>query len=212
MKLGILADVHEEVEALQEAIAVLRDQGADQLIFLGDLCETGRRIPETVAVLAEAQIPGVWGNHDLGLCWDPPPELRAKYGETVVAYMTNLRGWLEYADCHFSHVPPWVDFHSAQQMWYLDGPPCSPELVARALASVPHRVLFLGHHHRWLAASTEGLLPWRGESPILLSPPQRFVVVVHAVWAGWCALFNTDNGELLPLRVTSNSERLVMER
>ena len=67
MKIGILADVHEDVGNLHKALAVLRAGAADRLIFLGDLCGRMTALEETVAALDDAGVVGVWGNHDLGL-------------------------------------------------------------------------------------------------------------------------------------------------
>src|SRR5439155_1544823 len=53
MKLGLLADIHEEVERLRQAVVTLRAAGAERLIVLGDVFENGRRIEETVALLRE---------------------------------------------------------------------------------------------------------------------------------------------------------------
>ncbi|HEV2949990.1 MAG TPA: hypothetical protein VGX70_21615 [Gemmataceae bacterium] len=44
MKLGLLADIHEETEQLGKAIAVLQEQGADRFVVLGDVFEMGKRI------------------------------------------------------------------------------------------------------------------------------------------------------------------------
>ncbi len=51
MRLGILADIHEDLEHLRRALAVLQDQKVDRLVLLGDIFETGGRIEETVEVL-----------------------------------------------------------------------------------------------------------------------------------------------------------------
>ena len=53
--------------------------------------------------------------------------------------------------------------------------------------------------HRWLLGTPDGLLPWRGENPVHLGGPTRYLVVVHAVWDGRCALFDTETNELTPL-------------
>jgi hypothetical protein len=59
--------------------------------------------------------------------------------------------------------------------------------------------MFVGHYHRWLLASPEGVRDWSGEGPIVLEAASRHMVVVHAVCCGRCALFDTVTNELLPL-------------
>jgi hypothetical protein len=72
------------------------------------------------------------------------------------------------------------------------------EKLAKSFAAVPHRVLFIGHLHRWLLGKPDGLLPWRGENLVRLESNNRYLVVVHAVWEGKCALFDTKTGDLTP--------------
>ena len=67
MKIGILADIHEDIDSLAAALALLEQEAVDRLIVLGDLFDTGKRIGESVALLCAAGVVGVWGNHDLGL-------------------------------------------------------------------------------------------------------------------------------------------------
>jgi hypothetical protein len=61
--------------------------------------------------------------------------------------------------------------------------------------------VFLGHFHRWLAATPEGCLAWGGSEPLALEPGLRYLVVVAAVCDGWAAVFDTDNQCLTPLRL-----------
>jgi hypothetical protein len=114
----------------------------------------------------------------------------------------TLQPHLEIGGCLFTHVEPWLDPHKVEDLWYFDGPPDSPEKLARRFAAVPHRVLFIGHMHRWLLGTPDGLWPWRGEKPgekpVVLDRQSRYLVVVHAVCDGRCALFDTEMGDLTP--------------
>jgi hypothetical protein len=199
MRIGILADIHEDLAHLRWAIDVLRERGADRFVVLGDVFELGHRLEETVALLAGVRAIGVWGNHDFGLCGDNArPEDRQRYGEEVLAFMGSLRPCLEIQGCLFTHVEPWLDPEKIEDLWYFDGPPETPEQVSRIFASVPNRVMFVGHYHRWLLVTPEGLQPWSGDRPTVLEAGNRYLVAVHAVCAGRCALFDTGTDELVP--------------
>jgi hypothetical protein len=198
MKLGILADIHEHTRQLRKAIAVLQQHGADRFVVLGDVFETGKRIEETVSLLQQAQAVGVWGNHDIGLCFDPSEDVCRRYSAAVLGFMGSLQPRLEIDGCLFTHVEPWLDPHKGEDLWYFDGPPGSPEKLARSFAAVPHRVLFIGHLHRWLLGTPEGVTDWRGDRRLCLGGASRYLVVVHAVWDGKCALFDTETGDLIP--------------
>lgn len=201
MKLGLLADIHEQSGQLRKAIAVLQQHGVDRFVVLGDVFELGKGIEETVSILRQVQAVGVWGNHDVRLCFDPHDEVRQRYSVEVLSFMGSLQPRLEIEGCLFTHVEPWLDPHKIEDLWYFEGSPDSAEKLARSFAAVPHRVLFMGHMHRWLMGTPAGLLPWRGEGPVRLDPRERYLVVVHAVWDGKCALFDTQTNELLPFDV-----------
>jgi predicted phosphodiesterase len=200
MRLGILADVHESPSHLAWAIDVLRERGADQFVVLGDVCESGQFLKETIDLLADAGAVGVWGNHDFGLCRDNAiPADRERYGERVLEFMGDLQPRLEIEGCLFVHIEPWLDPEKIEDLWYFEGLPESTERIARSFAAVPNRLVFMGHLHRWLLATPEGPQPWIGNFPIVLGEAHRHLVAVGAVCDGRCALFDTDTNELTPL-------------
>lgn len=196
--MGLLADIHEHTRRLRKAIDVLQRHGADRFVVLGDVFDTGKRIEQTVRLLRQVEAVGVWGNHDVGLCFDPGDDVWERYGTDVLDFMGRLQPHLEIGDCLFTHVEPWLDPQRVEDLWHSHDPPDSPEKLARSFAAVPHRVLFIGHLHRWLLGTPDGPLPWRGESPVGLDGRNRYLVVVHAVWDGNCALYDTETGELTP--------------
>src|SRR6516162_4378070 len=198
MKLGLLADIHEHTRELEKAIAVLQQHGAERFVVLGDVFETGKRIEETVRLLRQVEAVGVWGNHDVGLCFDPDEKVCQRYSAAVLTFMGRLQPRLEIEGCLFTHVEPWLDPHKIEDLWYFDGPPDSPEKLARSFAAVSNRAIFLGHFHRWLLGTPDGVTAWRGEKPVSLFNNRQSLVVIHAVWDGKCALFDTKTAELTP--------------
>jgi len=206
MKLGILADIHERDDELRKSIEVLRLHGADCFIVLGDVCERGKRMEETVALLRDVAAIGVWGNHDLGFCLDPSEDIRRQYGEQVLEFMGSLRPRLEIEGCLFTHVEPWLDPNKIEDLWYFDGPPDTQEKLDRSFAAVPNRAMFTGHFHRWLLGSSAGIIPWNAEGPIRLDITKQHLIVVNAVWSGHCALFDTKRNELTPYSVGTSRQ------
>jgi predicted phosphodiesterase len=199
MRIRILADIHEHVGELRRALAVLKEHGADRLVVLGDVCGMDTSLEESVEILDEAGAIGVWGNHDFGLCRDNPrPEDRRRFGERVLTFMGRLQPRLEVEGCLFTHVEPWLDPEKIEDLWYFDGPPETPEQVARIFAAAHNRVMFVGHYHRWLLVTPEGIQPWGGDGPIVLEAGNRHLVAINAVCQGKCALFETERGLLTP--------------
>ncbi|HEX8200250.1 MAG TPA: metallophosphoesterase family protein [Isosphaeraceae bacterium] len=199
VKLGLVTDIHEDIEHLQAALDRFRTAAVERIVMLGDIFETGPRLDAAVAILADAGAIGVWGNHDFGLCVDPSDFARGRFRPATLAYMATLRPRLELDGCLFTHVEPWLDPTDIRQLWHVEDRPLTPELIARSLDAAPQRVLFLGHFHRWLAATGAGLLPWDGRSPLRLDPAERYLVIINGVVEGWCATYDTATGELVPI-------------
>jgi predicted phosphodiesterase len=99
MKLGLITDIHEQVEFLQIARDHFRQEQVDRFVVIGDVFETGERIAETCHLLAEARAIGAWGNHDYGLCCNPPDEIRVRFSASIIGFMKSLRPRLEIEDC-----------------------------------------------------------------------------------------------------------------
>jgi predicted phosphodiesterase len=202
VRIGLLADIHEDYPRLSNALVLLSSQGVDQIVVLGDTLTTVRH-PDAIRViqlLRDAEAIGVWGNHDFGLCKEVHPELRDSVNPEILAYMAGMQPHLEIGECHFSHVEPWLDPWDVSGLWYYDGPPDTPEKVGRSFAAVPHRFLFLGHFHQWLLMTRDRRCSWAGEEPARLADFERCLVVVGPVCRGDCAVFDTTSMELLPLR------------
>jgi hypothetical protein len=70
----------------------------------------------------------------------------------VLDYLATDTPSLEREDCLISHVEPWRDLNNVMGLWYLGGLPDVPEKAARSFDACKHRVMFTGHHHRWLLA------------------------------------------------------------
>ena len=206
MLLGLLADIHEAVEPLREALGVFARLGVEEVVVLGDICATHRRLEETVSLLREARAVGVWGNHDFGLCRDITDNVRAQFSSTILDFTTTLSPTLTREDCLFTHVEPWLDANDITQLWYFEPPPETPAEFARSFDAVPQRVLFSGHVHRWTLATPAGITAWDASSPIRLEPPTRYFVTLGAVVAGHAATFDTTTGDLTPLRLAVPDE------
>ena len=204
MRLGILADIHEDVPKLTLALRHCRREGVRRVVLLGDVFDTGKNLRETVALLAEAGAVGVWGNHDLGLCHESEEWVRERYAGPVLDFMGTLRPRLELEGCLFTHGLPCWDA-TDPVVYYLGEGPESAEGLARSFGASDHPVSFTGHFHRWLVAKPQGRLGWDGSHPIVLPPDQRHLVVVAAVCDGWCAVFDTDSRELVPHRLDGGS-------
>jgi len=67
MKLAIISDIHGNFHALEAVLKDISDQGADEVICLGDLATIGPQPREVIRKIQETGIRSLRGNHDLAL-------------------------------------------------------------------------------------------------------------------------------------------------
>lgn len=202
MRIGIVADIHEHIDELRRSLDIFRERGVDTVVNLGDACDYysphGRAL-EVVSLLKKVNAVGVWGNHDFGFCYQVPAKVRDTTHPEVLAYMGTMKSDLVIGDCHFSHVEPWLDPYSVEQLWYFDGVPDTPEKIARSFNAVAQRRLFMGHFHRRLAFSARGPVEWKSNAPLELDHAERYLIVAAPVCSGACAIYDTTADLLTPL-------------
>jgi predicted phosphodiesterase len=208
MKLGILADIHENVPMLRAALAQLEEHEVDRVVVLGDVLELGDRLAECVELLREAKADCVWGNHDFNFCMmavQRHVSFCSKHSSDVIDFLARMSPRTEMEDCSFTHVEPWRDLYDPSHLWHLDGPPRTRYQLSRSFRAVSSRVVFVGHFHRWQAATPRGLLEWQGGEPLMLNRPHRHFVAVSALLNGRFAVFDTQTKELTPFDVRGDA-------
>jgi len=198
MRLGLLADIHEDVSRLRWAVDALSAAGVSKYVILGDVFEMGRAVEETVGILAALDSVGVWGNHDFGLCRDVEPDVRRRYSAQVLDYFGSLQPWVEIGHCRFQHIEPFFDSEQLEDLW-AHGSGCALD-PRRSFNACLHQRIFMGHVHQWAVHTPDGQVPWCGEGPLRLDPRRRTLIAVHAVQQGWCCWYDIEEDFLHALR------------
>jgi len=203
MRIGILADIHDAVILLEHALQLLRQHDAEQVVTLGDAFESyrpGTPAVEVARMLERVGAVGVWGNHDFGLSHEVTDQLREEADEMILSFAARLTPQLAVGGCRFCHIEPWKNPCSLADLWSFDEVPNTGERARRTFDAVPERVVFMGHFHSWFAVTQDGPTTWRGENAIDLLAPERYLVSVGAVLRGSCAIYDTVQSRLTPLR------------
>jgi predicted phosphodiesterase len=65
MRFAIISDIHANVDALSAVLAGITKTGVDQILCLGDLIGYNGFPRETLALLRDADVKAIYGNHDL---------------------------------------------------------------------------------------------------------------------------------------------------
>jgi Calcineurin-like phosphoesterase superfamily domain len=203
MRMGLLADIHEDVQGLAAAIERCRREGVDRLLTLGDIFETGERFARAVDLLREADVDGVWGNHEFGLYAGRGDSVENLFDWRTLDYMHRLRSRVEVEGVLLSHVLPCIDPTDVSQPWYVERAPLTADAAAPSFSAYPNRRMFVGHFHQWLAVTPNGPLPWSGDQPIPFRTEERYLVVVAAVCDGWCAIYDTESDVFTPCDLRS---------
>jgi predicted phosphodiesterase len=203
MRIGLITDIHDEVNHLSTALNVLATQQVDKIVQLGDAIDLfgpGRDTTAVVQLLNSAGAIGVWGNHDVGYCREITEAVREKVDPSVLSYMAGMAPRLEVADCHFSHVDPYLDPTDILSLWMASEKPDSLEKAMRSFSAISSRIMFMGHYHRWLVVSDRGPVAWDAKSPLFLNPERRFLIVVGPLVSGDFGVYDTGTCTLTPFR------------
>jgi hypothetical protein len=207
MRLGLVTDVHNHAIELARALTLFHEMAVGQIVTHGDTCDAFSHADgagEVASLLRGCGAIGVWGNHDFMLCREVSAAIRERYPPVVLDTMARMRPRLVIEECHFSHKESSVDPHDVAQLWDVSDRPLDlMERAQLAFAAVPCRWQFVGHYHRWWAATPNGSVGWSATGPLRFEADRRYFVVVAAVCDGWCGVLDTDQGTLEPLRCGS---------
>lgn len=155
MRLAIISDIHANVDALSAVLTDIRTTGADQVVCLGDVVGYNAFPHETLALLRDADVRSVHGNHDLMALARLPDDGCGALGRKAIQwtrraltdddmwYLASLPAELRIDDLLFVHSAPGdplVRMRHADQF--------RSEAEALTEASSPVRVCFTGHLHR----------------------------------------------------------------
>lgn len=193
-RIGLLSDNHGHLGALQHAIGVLRRRGAEQLIHLGDFCDSLHLLNPAamVRVLKENAVLSVKGNNDyivekrLGLKTDGVGDDE----ENIHGYLKDLPVRIVSDEFCFAHSLPYDSIRSFYEP-IDDG---SVRKAAEVFRQTSHRLLFCGHSHLpvlfRLGGDRISREPLPENRPLVLNPSERCIIVVGALELGMCAFFD----------------------
>lgn len=156
MRLGVIADVHGNLPALEAVLARLAELSVDRIVNLGD-CASGPLWPaETVRLLRSTAMSHVRGNHDRALGAASPDGLGASDSFAWRNLDAEARGWLaglsfelEIGGARCFHASPKDD-----DTYLLDAieggrlVAAGPEAVEALIGAAGPSVVLCGHSHQ----------------------------------------------------------------
>ena len=162
MKLGLIADVHGNAQALKAVLHSLEEEGTEFVICAGDLVAYGANPSQVIKILRDRAIPCVAGNYDFAVAHDLDTASRIPSSPTNEpikrAALEWARGHTSSGDKRFLGSLPWrMDFvldglhigmlHAGLE--YLDAmyTPEKPEAMFTLHNRIRTDVIVMGHSH-----------------------------------------------------------------
>lgn len=188
MRLGVISDIHANLEALEAVLADLEGR-ADEVVSLGDNIGYGPDPERVVKTLESRSIASVTGNHELGLARG---DILARFNPSArrsleitrdhlslesLSGLTNLPRFIVIEGCRFVHGAP--PDSCTRYLFEL-----SEAQLRTSLESIVEGVCFVGHTHDLEVVSLHGERVHReklSRGVIRLSEESRFIVNVGSV-------------------------------
>lgn len=152
MKLGVISDVHGNIEALQAVVRLLRDKGATRFICCGDIVGYGPDPKRCIDSIREMRCTCVAGNHDYGVVgktslagFSPAATQAVLWTQPLLAesdqhYLENLTLTAEDGPLFVVHSSP-----SAPDAWeYV----LTLDEATAEMEHYPGPICILGHSHK----------------------------------------------------------------
>lgn len=151
MKIGLISDIHADLNLLKMALDILQGQGAEKILCAGDLVDKGLDGDAVVALIRERQIPCVMGNHDRGADWNVNSLLR-HFGpdhpqiltKDTLDYLMRLEQMLTFEwlgkKIALAHGAPWSN-------WEYVYPNTAADTYKMILQEANADIVVLGHTH-----------------------------------------------------------------
>jgi predicted phosphodiesterase len=170
MRIAVIADIHGDLDALQQVLATIDSARTDEIWCLGDIVGLGATAPaEVVDLIRDRCAITLAGNHDrwvtgqLSLTMLPLPRQRAQLQWQTRVLNDEQLGWLADLPAHACDRDVELWHGSAQDP--LTGWISNAEDAAEHLARQHTPIGLVGHTHRQLLANTDGLTIHYDEAP-----------------------------------------------
>ena len=225
MRYAIISDIHANVDALSATLADITKTGVDQILCLGDLVGYNGFPRETLALLREADVRAIYGNHDLMALARLPDDGAGSLARKAIHwtrrvlteddwwYLASLPAELRIDDLlcvHSAPGDPLVRLGHAEQF--------RSEAEALTETGAPVNVCFTGHSHRQqvVVVRSDGEVQWTGGADADL--PRDAISFVNPGTVGHSrdsdpraayAIFDDKTRRVLFRRVTYDRARLL---
>jgi len=193
---GIIADSHSKNSLTIEAIHILKGMGAEEIIHLGDFCDSllPEKMDDAVKIMNNYNIQAIMGNNEYIVIKEYLPYHQDYFKEETISFLSELPFTIIKSDICFTHSTPYN--HPAATRRPL------MEYIAILILEKTHqfRITFRGHSHSpsLIKINGESITEWGIESQtkVSLSKDGIYVITVGAIENRYCAFFNPIDNQL----------------
>jgi predicted phosphodiesterase len=155
MRVGVLADIHGNLPALEVAVAALRRAGVDRYVHLGDVVGYGPFPNECVQLVTELGATGVVGNHELIVLGELSAERCTQLARETLSWTAQVitaatRSYISSLPRQAIVAPSTLATHAAlddPQRYVLTARQAVAELTSLEERAPDMRLLLIGHTH-----------------------------------------------------------------
>lgn len=173
MKLGLIADIHGNLQALEAVLEALGREGVDLVLCAGDLVAYGANPNAVIGRLRDEGIPSVTGNYDDAAAWGRPTASEKRSSPLTEPLKQAALAWTQgvLRDDHRRYLKglPWqLDYRldgqklsllhaglSALDAWVT---PDTPDALGLLAETIQADVVVLGHTHQAFTCRHGGTL------------------------------------------------------
>src|SRR5579871_3084317 len=157
MRVGVVSDVHNNVEALTYALDHLRD--CDVVLSLGDLVSDYRVDPRILELARARGLVSIVGNHEKSILLHPGSQIRSTLSDDTLTFLRELPAAreleLDGRHVHVAHGSPWDDPDDYRCVYVIERDKHALTRVAETTAA---DVVLLGHTHRAMTVRVQRTL------------------------------------------------------
>ena len=218
MKIGIISDIHSNLEALEKVLSFLRKK-VEKIVHIGDLVGYGANPKEVLFLIVENKIEGVMGNHDSAVIDEQNALYFNEYAKKAVQwtrkvlseeeinFLKKLSYKLNFNDFTLVHSTP-----SAPTQWrYLT----FLEQAVEEFSYFSEKICFIGHTHTFLVVkrNNDGKIEILNETEAIIEENSKYIINVGSVGqprdgnpASSFVIYDTEERKVKFFRLNYNKE------
>jgi len=232
MKIGIISDIHANLEALNKVMSILtNEQKVDEIICIGDIVGYGANPNECVQIVKENVKYCVAGNHDYGAVKKTPIKNFNKFAKEAIKWTQRK---LSVNNCEYLQQLPLIEKIPTWNIMTVHSSPSSPstwqyllsiEKIRDEFNYFNEKICFVGHSHQPIVfekcKNEVNFFTAKNGLNIEIRDKNKYIVNVGSVGqprdenpqSSFC-IFNTENNRLRILRIDykiKNAQKKIVE-